>query len=173
MITKNLVHDIRSPKLHTLYLSENTPYCLKIVFKEGNESLDFNTDSYDMIALKGDLYRPVVEEGEWTNYPTNADIDNTIVAPVDGIRFGLDNEMTIVGQPNYGKHRVMLYFSTDIAEGKDPTKYSTILVDLVFKACCENNPVNGGITLTGEYEDGTLFNYSINALDNSTQSEEE
>ena len=168
MITKNIVHDIRSPKLHTLYLPQNTPYCLKITFKNGDKDFDFNKQSYDLIALKGDIYRPVVADGTWTNYPTAADIDNTIIDQ-DGIKFRLANQMTIAGQPNYGKHRVMLYFSADTTEGKDPDKYSAVVVDLVFKACCENNPENGGIEFAGKYADGTDFSFYVTAVENTAQ----
>lgn len=169
MYTINIVHDLANPNKHTLTVPVNTPFCVVAKFKVYDLPLEFG-DNWQFIPLINPKYRPIMVNGEWVNNPQeHPELVDTTFMNLAGnpIEYRGDGEFAITCSPGYTSRSIALYVAKEA--GGHPNQWLKVYVDLNFVERCENNPTNGGITLTGEYEDGTQFNFSVNALDNSVQ----
>lgn len=167
MITKTIIQDVKNPKKNTLVLPANSPYALKLVFKNGEE--DVEIQNLRIVPLKID-YSPVVDESNvWTNVPSIDDemADKSIFGTdVEGsVTKTKDNEVVISCIPHaQGKHLFKMYFAPNYSTPATTDKFYEILFEVKYTPLCELNPENGGITISGEYEDGSTFNYYIDAV---------
>lgn len=164
MYTVNINHDLRNPNSHSARIPANTPYCL-VVKVTGRDRLP---DGVAVVPVNDQHYRARIENGEWVNFPAqdSKDYDKDFIQNV-AVRD--ENTLVVTCQPGRGRKNsaILLYTSAGGKPSADGIVY--IFLDLTFDPRCENNPANGGIELSGEYEDGTTFSYLINALDNSAQ----
>lgn len=189
MLTFDLNFDIAKPFSQALKLPANTPYILRVnILENGQPKTLWGESSSQWDAIPVDAsYQPKVSHADkthttWSNAPQDADYKEGILANATGNISAAGNILTLKCAPHSKGSEVFKFLLNTTTTSFDFISKTSIetsnaayalperMVAMELKASwncnVSLNPGDGGIELTGTYEDGEEFSFSIAGIEN-------
>lgn len=179
MITYTLKVDLAKPDTDRIELPANTPYVLRLeLYNNGEKHTAWDgSDGFNVLKAPRDYTAKFGQNG-WLNYTEveNMDVsigdeDNVVLVKCAPHKLGRDYMRVLINATDAGWETI----SPDVQPVDNVKPSKTARVDLVIdytsKEAC--SPANGGILLEGEYEGGEFFSFTVAAVANPTEEEED